>query len=109
MELPLKAIFVLVVVALLLVTVVSFFLLGIRLSPLDARKVFSEGCVTFCREIQQESIATGRRIDAIAIEKAEGLVNSDFARACKQLYPDTGQYTYLCWNRNCCNFQLPPP
>jgi hypothetical protein len=109
MQLPLKSIVLLILVAVVLSTVAAFFLLGIQLSPLDSRRVFSEGCISFCREIEAEALATGRRIDSIAIEKAESLAGSDFERACSQLYPDTRGYTYLCWNRNCCQFELPPP
>ena len=109
MEFPLRTIILLVIVAIVLVIVAGFFLLGIQLSPLDANRVFSEGCVTFCAEIQAEARSSGRRIDSIAIEKANQLEGSDFARACGQLNPDAASYTYLCWNRNCCNFELPPP
>jgi len=109
-----KGIAVSVVIALVLsvlaiAIIASIFLLGVQLSPLEARKTFSEGCITYCRQISDQSQATGERIELTAVRFANSIKDSLFIRACNFLYSDTVGYPYLCWNRDCCQFNLPPP
>lgn len=109
METPPKTIVLLAIAAVVLLIVVAFFLGVLRPAEITAKKAFAQGCITFCNEMQAEARATGRRIDAIAIDKARALEDSEFARACSALYPDTAGHVYLCWNRDCCEFELPLP
>jgi len=99
----------LVIAALALAVIASVFLLGIQLSPIDARRIFTEGCFQHCQEITDRSAATGQPIGISAVEKGHELENSAFVRACNFLYPDTTGYPYLCWLHDCCRFELPPP
>jgi len=98
------------IIAVLAITVISsIFLLGLQLSPLEARRIFSGGCLTYCREISDRAVAEGKDITSTAVAFGEELRDSLFIRACNFLYPDTTGYPYLCWNRNCCTFNVPPP
>lgn len=94
---------------LVLAVISGVFLLGLQLSPLDARKTFSEGCLTYCTQISDRADASGERIEVVAVQLAEELRGSLFIQACNFLYPDTTGYPYLCWNRDCCKFNVPRP
>ena len=104
-----KVVIVLVLGVLALAVLASIFLIGLQLSPLDARRIFTEGCALHCLEISEQSATTGQPIGIAAVEKGRELQGSTFIRACNFLYPDTTGYPYLCWLHDCCKFELPPP
>ena len=108
-SLPIKTVVALILAALALAVIASVFLLGVQLSPAQAQKIFSEGCVSYCAEISSRASASGERLEIVAVRMGEELKGSLFIAACNFLYPDTTGYPYLCWNRNCCRFSLPPP
>ncbi|MEM7817290.1 MAG: hypothetical protein QXL81_00520 [Candidatus Aenigmatarchaeota archaeon] len=99
----------LMLAALALAVLASVFLLGMRLSPAEAQRIFAEGCVAYCAEIAGRASESGERIELVAVRLGEELQGSLFIQACNFLYPDTVGYPYLCWNRNCCRFSVPPP
>ena len=98
----------LILVTLVLAIVISVFLIGIQASPLEARRTFSEGCLTYCSQIEQEAQDTGDQVAIVAVRKADELRETSFIQACNRLFPGTQGFPWLCWNRgSCCNFQLP--
>jgi hypothetical protein len=98
------------ILAILAIAIIaSIFLLGVQLSPLEAHKIFSHGCIAYCKQINDQSQSTGERIELTAMRFANNISDSLFIRACYFLYPDTAGYPYLCWNRDCCQFNLPLP
>ena len=99
----------LIVAVLAIAVLASIFLLGIQLSPLDARRIFSEGCAQYCTDISDQAAATSQPIGIAAVDKGNSLEGSTFIRACNFLYPETTGYPYLCWLHDCCNFELRPP
>lgn len=108
MQLPTSAVAALILTTLGIAILISFFLLGIQLSPVEATRTFTEGCLTYCREIESEAVSTGEQLAIIAVRKAEQLKTSPFIQACERLYPDTAGFAWQCWNRpGCCTFQLP--
>ena len=109
MELPTSAVIGILVTSLVLAIILAFFLLGIQLSPIEATSTFTEGCITHCNEIQETARESGRSLAVIAVERAEELRGSRFIRACEILHPDTTGLPWQCWNRGCCQFELPPP
>ncbi len=94
---------------LILAFLIIFFLLGIQLSPSDAHRIFAQGCVMHCSDIQTQAIKEGKLIGIVAVMRAEELKGSTFMRACNFLHPDTIGRDYLCWAKGCCEFSLPPP
>jgi len=99
----------LILIVMVLVAIAGFFLLGLQMSPLEARKIFSSGCVVYCSQISDESLATGEKVEMVAVQFAENLKDSPFIKACNFLYPETNEYPYLCWNRDCCTFMVLAP
>ena len=104
-----KVVITMILAVLAIAVIASIFLLGVQLSPLEARGIFSQGCVNYCQQINEQSQSTGERIELVAVRFANGISDSLFIRSCNFLYPDTIGYPYLCWNRDCCQFTLPPP
>lgn len=108
-SLPIRTLIALVLAVLVLAVLTSIFLLGLRMSPLDAQRVFAAGCVLHCKEISDQATATGQPLGIAAVERGNALQGSPFIAACNFLYPETTGYPYLCWLRDCCRFELPPP
>ena len=104
-----KTLIALILGALVLAVISGIFLLGLQLSPIEARKTFSEGCLIYCKQISDRADSSGERIEVVAVQFAQELEGSLFIRACNFLYPDTTGYPYLCWNRDCCKFNVPRP
>lgn len=107
-ELPVKAVIVLATMLGVLV-IVSLLLLSAASQPFDARKTFAQGCLVYCAEIRDEAASAGERLEIAAVRKAQSLAGTQFMEACGIFYPETRGSEYLCWNRECCGFQLPPP
>ena len=99
----------LVLIVLVLTTMSVIFLMGLQMSPLEARKTFAAGCVNYCSQIQNTAQATGERLEIVAVRLGENLKGSQFINSCNVLFPETKNYPYLCWNRNCCSFTVPLP
>lgn len=105
---PFKVVVAVVLVAAVLV-LLSALLLSASATPFELKRAYTQGCFQHCDEIQREAAASGERLEIVAVRKAESLANSQFMQACTTFYPETRGNEYLCWNRQCCNFQLPPP
>lgn len=108
-SLPIRTMIAVIIGIIMLVMLINVFMLGVQLSPLEAQRIFSEGCARYCGEITETSSSTGQPVGIAAIDKAHALEGTTFVRACNTLYPDTRGYTYLCWLKSCCSFDLPKP
>jgi len=110
-EAPVKVI-VIIAAALLVLAIVSvYFLLFIspKAKEFDAQKIFTAGCISYCKEIEDQAKQEGiSRIGIIAVQKGNSLSESTFFQACKALNPDI-RFPYQCWYRNCCQFSYYPP
>ncbi|MBI2584044.1 MAG: hypothetical protein HYW25_05225 [Candidatus Aenigmarchaeota archaeon] len=98
-----------ILIAVVIVTVFMAFFLGGTQQPIDERRIFAEGCISYCDDIKREASETQEPLEIVAVRKIQELEGSDFLKACSILYPETKDYPYLCWNRGCCLFQLRPP
>jgi len=108
MQLTTNSIIIVVIAVIALVAIISFFLSGSD-QDLDETRTFAEGCVLYCDDIEREAESSNEALELVAIRRASELQDSNFIRACNKLYPETERHPYLCWNRGCCFFDLPPP
>ena len=98
MNLSIKFVIVTTIVIGVLVAMLYFLNFFSTTSDINARNVFTEGCLRYCEEISKNA-------DPIteAINKSEALEGAPFIAACKLLYTDV-KYNWQCWNRECCKF-----
>lgn len=108
MQTSVSSIIIVVIAVIVLVVIASFFLSGSD-QNLDETKIFAQGCALYCNDIEREAESSNEALELVAVRRASELQDSDFIRACNKLYPETESYPYLCWNRGCCFFDLPPP
>lgn len=108
MRISVSSIVIVIIAVIILVVVLSFFLSGTD-QPIEERRIFAQGCTTYCGDIRREAAVNNEPLESAAVRKADELRGGKFMQACHKLYPDTTPHPYLCWNRDCCYFELRPP
>ena len=95
-----KVIVYLIMAVLVLTVIAVFFMMFYK--PSNDVVDFQIGCTNYCQQIEDQSESQGTNILSVAVEKAKSVENSDFAKACRNLYGV--EYTWECWSKSCCKW-----